>query len=135
MKQLSLVLSMLFFCSFFSFTAFAQASCTGNTRSASCYAYGVNQSVSGAWQVTCPTGNFRYNMDANCGTGAYYSEAEVWGDITSAYIIADAQHPTVHDEGTITGLNPALSYWVELLNMTSGPSWAYTDASVSVYTW
>lgn len=135
MKQLSLVLSILFLCSLFSFTAYSQSSCTGNTRSASCYAYGVNQNVSGAWQVTCPTGNFRYNMDANCSTGAYYSDAEVWGDITSAYINADAQNPYLHDEGTISGLDPNLNYWVELLTMTSGPSWAYTDASVSVYTW
>jgi hypothetical protein len=135
MKQLQLAVSIFLFCSLFSFTAFSQASCTGNARSASCYAYGVNQSVSGAWQVTCPTGNFRYNMNSECATTAYSSEAALWGDITFAYINATPQNTVAHDDGAISGLDPNLSYWVELLTMTSGPSTSYTEASVDVYTW
>ena len=134
MKQLSLVLGMLIFYSLFSTVAYSQ-SCTGNTRSASCYVNGVEQHVSGAWQVNCPTGNFRYNLSAECSSSAYYSEAALWGDITSAYVNATAQNQSVYDYGSVSGLDPNFSYWVELLVMTSGPGWSSAYASADIYTW
>lgn len=122
---------MILFCSLYASLAHAQASCSGGLNSASCYANGTNQYANGLYIINCPTGNFRYTVESECWSGSGFSEAGIWGDITSVYAESYPYAPVDREEGTVSNLDPNNPYTVEMFVWTQG----YGFAAVNVYGW
>ena|SRR5688572_8133795 len=104
----------------------ASCSTTTPTSSASCSAVSYSTSdyqyTNHWWQITCPTGNFSYYLDATpySGGGAYVI---IWGDIPNAISTSSGVN-----SGSISGVNSQIVIDTEI--------WAQNgSASLNISGW
>lgn len=136
MKQIKLLLGIILICTLGSYTSYAQG-CSATSRYGSCYASTSDGSFneSGAWLMTCPTGNAYYYVETYSSYNQYgtwgTAEAELWGDFPSIQCSAYQGQSHGFASNTLSGLNPNQTYNIDVTMYGNGPSSAY----ISCTTW
>ena len=135
MKQIKLIIIILFFCALNSLEGYSQsASCTSSSPGShsSCYVNSTSsyEFASDEWAFTCPTGNMHYYVEVQTDGGQYsYAGADAWGDLPSLSAYAWNQDTYNIDHEYVSGLNPNQTYYMGGTVTTQYGAYAYVSIS------